>query len=197
MKILLVCDLHGSVEALDRIRAAGYDALVIAGDIQYTEYAEEVAKLDNSYFIPGNMDMSVLDIMKRRNIHKKTLTIGKIRVAGFGFASPGPFHTPGEISEKEIGDGMSKLKIDRDTLLVTHSPPYGILDEINGEHAGSAAIRDFAFSKRPFMHAFGHIHEIEGSERIEGIEFVKLPPAKMLRGVWLDDETREFRFADL
>jgi len=197
MKILLVCDLHGSVEALERIRNASYDAIVIAGDVQYTEYAEEVAKLRDLYFIPGNMDMSVLAIMKKQDIHGKTVQIGKIKIAGFGFASPGPFNTPGELSEQKIEEGISKLDIDQDTLLITHAPPFGILDEINETHAGSTAIRDFVFSRKPFMHAFGHIHEIEGSIRSEGIEFVKLPPAKMLRGVWLDDETREFRFADL
>ncbi|MCX6773508.1 MAG: metallophosphoesterase family protein [Candidatus Micrarchaeota archaeon] len=197
MKILIVCDLHGSIEALERIRKADYGALIIAGDLQYPEYAKEVAKLRDLYFIPGNMDMPVLEIMKEKDIHGKTILLGKIKVAGFGFASPGPFHTEGEIEEKEIEDGLSKLDVDSNTLLVTHSPPYGIFDEVGGGHAGSTAIREFVFSRSPFMHAFGHIHEIEGSERIEGIEFIKLPPAKMLRGVWLDDETREFRFADL
>lgn len=196
MRLLFVSDLHGSDEALNAIKRADYGALVIAGDIQYADYAREVAKLKNVYFVPGNMDTEqVLDAMKGKNIHGKTVKIGKIKIAGFGFAPFGPFHTPGEISEESIAEGLSKLEIDSDTVLVTHAPPYGILDESDDGHAGSKSIRNFVLAKKPFMHVFGHIHEASGSLRKGNTNFVKLPPAYSLKGAYLDDETRQCVFA--
>jgi hypothetical protein len=196
MRFLFVSDLHGSDEALNAIKRAKYDALVIAGDIQYADYAREVAKLRNAYFVPGNMDSSiVIDIMKDSSIHGKTITLGKTRIAGFGFAPFGPFHTPGEISEESIADGLSRLEVDENTVLVTHAPPYGILDNSDGCHAGSKSIRDFVLAKKPFMHIFGHIHEENGSVRKGKTYFMKLPPAYSLRGAYFDDETRQHAFS--
>jgi Icc-related predicted phosphoesterase len=196
MRLLFVSDLHGSTEALNAIKEASYGALIIAGDIQYAECAKEAANLKNSYFIPGNMDTKpILEIMKGISIHSKTIRIGKIKVAGFGFAPISPNNTPGEISEEEIAKGLSRLDVDNNTLLVTHAPPYGILDRAWSGHAGSRSIRDFVLEKKPFMHVFGHIHEESGSVRKGGTYFVKIPPAYSLKGVYLDDESRKHSFA--
>ena len=47
-------------------------------------------------------------------------------------------------------------------VLVTHGPPYGILDEANGHkhnHKGSKALRRAVERQKPSLHLFGHIHE--------------------------------------
>jgi len=51
--------------------------------------------------------------------------------------------------------------IPKDTdVLITHGPPYGILDQIHpaGEHLGCEELRSRLAAVRPRLHAFGHIH---------------------------------------
>ena len=45
-------------------------------------------------------------------------------------------------------------------VLVTHCPPYGVLDE----GLGSPEILNFVMKSKPKYHLFGHIHATEGQE---------------------------------
>lgn len=48
-------------------------------------------------------------------------------------------------------------------VLVTHGPPYGILDStIRGEKVGCEDLLSQVRLKRPRLHVFGHIHEARG-----------------------------------
>lgn len=49
-------------------------------------------------------------------------------------------------------------------VLVTHGPPWGILDQVLGEHAhlGCADLRDAVLRAKPRLHVFGHIHTGHG-----------------------------------
>ena len=48
--------------------------------------------------------------------------------------------------------------MDERTVLVTHSPALGMLDETLLGHAGSASIRDVIGTRRVRIHIHGHIH---------------------------------------
>jgi Icc-related predicted phosphoesterase len=68
-------------------------------------------------------------------------------------------------------------------LLVTHCPPYGILDRNSqGKSAGSEYLRDKVLAMKPKYHVFGHIHESMGMEKHEGITFVNvaMTPTRLL-----------------
>lgn len=44
-------------------------------------------------------------------------------------------------------------------LLLTHGPPFGILDtNRKGEHSGSKALLNLVERVKPKVHIFGHIH---------------------------------------
>jgi Icc-related predicted phosphoesterase len=48
-------------------------------------------------------------------------------------------------------------------LLITHSPPQGILDKTHKDKsAGSKSLRTFVEAIKPKLHIFGHIHESHG-----------------------------------
>jgi Icc-related predicted phosphoesterase len=49
-------------------------------------------------------------------------------------------------------------------ILVTHYPPYGILDE----DMGSTEILNFVLKSRPQWHLFGHIHSTAGQSAMLG-----------------------------
>jgi Icc-related predicted phosphoesterase len=72
-------------------------------------------------------------------------------------------------------DIRSKLPTDLD-ILVTHAPPYGIMDVFGLDHWGSRALREY-LNERMYvwgklkMHCFGHIHEARSSRNEAGIIF--------------------------
>ena len=61
-------------------------------------------------------------------------------------------------------------------VLITHGPPYGILDEVirrDGglEHAGCRSLLKRVLDIAPGFHLFGHIHESRGSFEEGGVYF--------------------------
>ena len=58
-------------------------------------------------------------------------------------------------------------------ILVTHSPPHGILDDTYHKRTGCADLRDVINKIEPKLHVFGHIHECGGQmEEFNGIKCV-------------------------
>jgi Icc-related predicted phosphoesterase len=58
-------------------------------------------------------------------------------------------------------------------VLVTHGPPFGVLDRVRGgERVGCEELRRAVEARRPRLHVFGHIHEAYGAERLGPTEFV-------------------------
>ena len=59
-------------------------------------------------------------------------------------------------------------------ILITHGPPFGILDTTNnGEKSGCEDLLDIVQNRvRPQLHVFGHIHEAYGQQKIGETLFV-------------------------
>ncbi len=63
--------------------------------------------------------------------------------------------------EKELKESFSKIK--KVNIILSHLPPYGILDEdtglnTKGDHMGSKLLREFILNKKPKLVICGHIH---------------------------------------
>lgn len=53
-------------------------------------------------------------------------------------------------------------------VLVTHGPPYGILDKtLEGKNVGCPFLLEEVKKKKPKIHAFGHVHEGYGIQKEE------------------------------
>lgn len=61
-------------------------------------------------------------------------------------------------TEEELAEKFSKIPDDID-ILITHSPPYGILDECGNGHVGSASLLRRINEIKPKAVFYGHIHE--------------------------------------
>jgi Icc-related predicted phosphoesterase len=85
-------------------------------------------------------------------------------IAGLGYSSPTPFHTPGEYSEEELASRLEKFAALKPLVLIAHAPPFDTaLDRVRGGlHAGSRAVREFIEKHQPEYFFCGHIHEAEG-----------------------------------
>lgn len=61
-------------------------------------------------------------------------------------------------------------------VLITHGPPYGILDSAPGTHvhSGGPELREAVERIRPRLHVFGHIHGAYGFESTENTVFANV-----------------------
>jgi Icc-related predicted phosphoesterase len=72
----------------------------------------------------------------------------------------------------QLAEIWAKIPDDID-VLITHTPPYGILDQlISGKHVGCADLANALARVRPKLHVFGHIHEGYGCVERNGTIYV-------------------------
>ena len=66
--------------------------------------------------------------------------------------------------------------IPQDTeILITHTPPFGILDETgSGFHLGCEELGKILPVVQPSFHFFGHIHHASGSTKQSGVKYFNL-----------------------
>lgn len=59
-------------------------------------------------------------------------------------------------------------------VLITHGPPYGILDQTapNEAHLGCEELLHAVEQKKPRVHLFGHIHGGAGTHQNESARFI-------------------------
>lgn len=191
MRLCFTSDFHGCLPEIENC-----DILFICGDIcpfwnhdilyqklwLGTEFSNWVWELHDRnikiLLIAGNHD----------NIFEKTpLLIPKLPVyylENSGVELNGlkiwgsPYSTKfGNWSFMDTNTNLTKIwkKIPENTdILLTHGPPYGILDwtVYGNEHAGSQSLKDRVFEIKPKIHAFGHIHEGNGVYNSDGVMFI-------------------------
>jgi uncharacterized protein len=172
---LIFSDLHNDTKALEKLMDIDADYYFAAGDL--VNWARGLDKMgdimkkraDKMYVMPGNHE-SARDIESFcadfgfKNFHDQAMEIGSRHVAGLGYSSPTPFDTPGEYSEEEIAQRLSKFAGLKPLVLICHAPPLNTsLDRIKeGLHAGSRSVREFIETQQPEYFFCGHIHEAEG-----------------------------------
>ena len=161
--IFVFSDTHGKHR--DVIVPEEADIVICAGDAveddlkgdEYDDFIDWFSSLSAKYkiFIPGNHELS-FELDKSKDIEKAMKENGisvmqnSIRdYDGVTICSIG-----GNVS---IADADIPTDID---ILVTHYPPYGILDE----GLGSPEILNFVMKSKPAYHLFGHIHATAGEE---------------------------------
>src|SRR3989338_1887124 len=188
MKILVFSDIHDDEIMLEKLKSYykknKFDYVFICGDItnHSVSFAEDViVAFPNCFLVPGNNEpQAVMDFLKTKDnyIHEKRVELRDgLNVVGFGYSNITPFGTPNEYSESEIYERMSKLKIDNNTLLITHCPPYGYFDEVRGKRIGSSSIKRIVEEKQPLAILCGHVHEYEGVAKVGRTELIKVPAA--------------------
>lgn len=209
MKIAAMADTH---EKHERIDIPDVDVLIHAGDFCGTGRPEEASlflqwwneiDVEHRILIAGNHDRCFeRRISERPGLLRKAGESGhylqneSVSINGVTFyGSP---YTP-EFNDwsfmKKRGDELDKnwSKIPDETdVLITHGPPFGILDRARvrrqggglwGGRASRRSMRRFkpvgdrqlqkALKRvRPDLHIFGHIHEQYGQENYEGVTCV-------------------------
>ena len=178
MLIDCISDLHGYQPQL-----SGGDLLIIAGDLTARDMATEHAKYchwqyDQMYekiiFIAGNHDGY---IEKRPDLYidgcDNKGKIAYLQDSGIEYKGLKIWGSPWTPTfydwhfmkdrGKAIQEKWDLIPEDID-ILITHGPPYGILDKVKypndqGDFAGCEELRKAIERIQPRLHVFGHIHE--------------------------------------
>jgi len=195
LKITAISDLHGFIPKLPE-----GDLLIVAGDLTARHSQEEFDDFLERYlykqfykktvFIGGNHDSFF-----EKNPQGYIGSVEYLENSGTSFKGIKIWGSPWSLSfkgihpecraftkmtEDELNDHWRLIPDDTE-ILVTHTPPYGILDMVediyegNRFHAGSTTLlRRIKELKKLKLHVFGHIHEGFGtcqSEEVPGVHF--------------------------
>lgn len=186
MRLILMSDTH--LRHTD-LQVPDGDVLIHCGDagvwgkekeyIKFEEWSQTLPHKDK-FFVPGNHDF----LFERDFGFAKTLIPSwtvlldeLVPIHGeLLFASPWTpefFNWAFMKSREELWDVWKRIPQET-TILITHGPPYGIMDQTRtGEYAGDKALRE-RIKELPNLklHAFGHIHEGRGEQVIGPVRFI-------------------------
>lgn len=194
MIIDCISDLHGRYPKLE-----GGDLLIVAGDLTARDTNEEYHMFHDwavglDYFavvvIGGNHDNrlqanrhifdsedSIIVYLEDESFEYMDINIwGSPWTKTFEGMNP---HCKAftKDTEKELADKFKSIPDDVD-ILITHSPPWGVLDKTtDGDHVGSKALASQVGNMKnpPKLWVWGHIHESYGIDSI-----VRGKPCKMV-----------------
>ena len=178
MLILHLSDTHSKHHELRNLPPA--DIIIHSGDISFAgsenevmDFIEWFGALSYKYkiFIAGNHDdclfVANIDGLLPQNCFY--LCNSSVTIQGVKF-----YGTPMFIGDVISGDydiNMQKIPSDT-TVLITHQPPYCILDYSANINRGDRNLLQIVLKTQPKYHLFGHIHKAYGIEKSEHTTFV-------------------------
>jgi len=213
MKFLVLSDIHGDVDALDRLdgQFKVADGVLFGGDFAKFEHTETAlpvleklcAKHEVVFSVLGNCDEP--DFIEK--IEEKDISVEGSLVyheglafAGSGGGSKFTGSTPYERTEDELlsdfalvennDDGADEKGRWNNLILIMHNPPKDTKCDMisNGMHVGSEKLRAFIEKTCPLAVITGHIHESVGIDKIGGSTVIN--PGSLAEGkyAWLEVE---------
>lgn len=192
MKIVCISDTHDQNLSTKFLIPDG-DILIHAGDLcavgdepdRFEKMGKHLARLPHlfKFYVPGNHDRmaysnleAVIEILKSHGVHTlfgDQKDVYGLKIWGTGWLQPTHFAKRSEYAGDFV-EYMERCPENID-ILVTHQPPYGILDlsRVTREHIGSTVLYWQIMRRiRPKVHIFGHNHSGHGVQEIDGIKFV-------------------------
>lgn len=176
MRLIAISDIHSNFQMLENLveRERG-DFLLVAGDITHfspdgVHIFEEIVSDFSGEVIAVHGNCDFFDAFRYRKlkfefIHGKTVVKNGIHFHGLGGSPKTPFNTPSEYSESHYNELINGFIFGDFNVLVSHSPPYGILDKTSfGINAGNKVLREYI--SRFDIIVCGHIHESSGIQRV-------------------------------
>lgn len=182
MKFLVISDLHGNLDVLDKMDEIfkQADGVIFAGD--FAKFGNEetglpaleklCSKHDTIFSVIGNCDNpSFIEETEKHDIsvEKQLVMYEGLAFAGSGGGSKFTGTTPNEKSEEEL---MADFKIITEQgeqewnnlIAISHNPPKNTdCDKISsGVHVGSELFTHFIEHYKPLAVVTGHIHESAG-----------------------------------
>ena len=206
MKFLVISDLHGNLEVLDKMNEVfkQADGVIFAGD--FAKFGNEETGLpaleklcsrhDTIFSVIGNCDNpSFIEEIEKRDIsvEKQLVMYEGLALAGSAGGSKFTGTTPNEKSEEEL---MADFKIITEQgeqewnnlIAVSHNPPKNTdCDKISGGiHVGSELFTQFIEQYKPLAVVTGHIHESAGICKVGVTTVINPGPLLEEKYAWLE-----------
>jgi predicted phosphohydrolase len=182
MKFIHLSDTHGKHHELPNLPTA--DLIIHSGDVSMAGTGKEVmdfidwfGALNYKYkiFIAGNHDFC-LDGKARERIQRflpenmyylynSGAEIENIRFWGI------PYFMSCELQTENYCRTFDTIPCNTD-ILITHRPPFGILDKSGSITYGCPDLLQTVLKLKPKYHLFGHIHDAYGMEKSPTTAFV-------------------------
>ena len=197
MNIYAVADIHGCADKVAAIRrnVLHYqpDVLIVAGDFVHRAAGATVLNALNTMPLPvwmvrGNSDTPKLDRMlghypQLRSLHMNPVRFRDIPFVGISGTLPLPFRNRLAWKERQLLNEIAPW-VTRESVLVVHPPPWGVLDEMMGRlHTGSRGLRRLVQTRQPRLLICGHIHERPGVATLGNTTVVNCAMTKRYQGV--------------
>lgn len=213
MKFLVLSDIHGDVDALDKLdeQFKAADAVLFGGDFAKFEHAETAspvleklcAKHETVFSVLGNCDEpDFITQVEAKDISVEGSLVYHegLAFAGSGGGSKFTGTTPYERAEEELVadfDVVASAKEGADEnghwnnlILIMHNPPKDTKCDMipGGVHVGSEKLRAFIEKTAPLAVITGHIHESAGIDTIGNTTVIN--PGSLAEGkyAWLTVE---------
>lgn len=167
MTILHLSDTHGLHRQMEHLPLA--DVVIHSGDFceegtieEVEDFVEWFAALPHRHkvFVAGNHD----DCLHGATIEGLPDGVHYLSNSGVEIEGVRFYGVPMFVADEMSGEydaSIAKIPTDTD-VLVTHQPPYGILDSAGGVHYGSASLLSRVLCVKPHLHLFGHVHKANG-----------------------------------
>jgi Icc-related predicted phosphoesterase len=196
MKLLLFSDVHCSIEAAKKLvaKAQEVDVVVGAGDFASSRHGIERALnvlrtiTRPAVLVPGNNESKEELVAAVQGwpsaivLHGTGSRIGDTNFYGLGGGIPvTPYGSWSyDFTEDEAEAMLSNCPTG--AVLVSHSPPKGVLDlAASGQHLGSTTLRKAIELKQPPLVVCGHIHHSAGKiVQVGATRVVNAGPAGMI-----------------
>ncbi len=202
MKITCISDVHGRLNEKDFKSLPHGDVLIIAGDL-FKEYSDcnrerasilqfrELEKFNNLcpslpfkhiLVVAGNHDyvfdegLHIEIDLNFYYLENKRIIIDGVHFYGIPYMPK--WRLGKDVFVRERGGASLKWLIDlipkETNVLITHGPPYKILDKNNKSgHVGcKVLLKKIKKLKKIKLHVFGHVHDRSGVQKINGVAFV-------------------------
>ena len=186
MRVIVISDTHGLHHEL---RVPHGDLLIHAGDFTFFGYGAQAIEDFNDWLgslshphkvvTAGNHEFALAaDPSLRTLITNAKLLLNESVVVGPAkiWASPITMHADaafGCSDRVERARIYSRIPPDTD-IVVSHGPPYGILDRGPGdpEPSGDPELREAIIRVKPLLHVYGHAHAGYGVRQTKHTTFV-------------------------
>ena len=208
MKFLVLSDIHGNIDALDKLdeQFSQADAVLFAGDFARFKHPETglpvleklLTKHEVIFSVIGNCDEpEFLAKIEARDcsIQKALVFHEGLAFSGSGGATPFTNDTPNERPEEEILEDFALVTQATEQqwdnlIMIMHNPPKDTkCDTVpGGIHVGGPLSAELIKKIQPLAVITGHIHESAGIDKIGNTTVIN--PGALLEGkyAWLEVE---------
>jgi Icc-related predicted phosphoesterase len=170
VRVVCIADTH---ELHRELVVPDGDLLIHAGDFTFFNHASKIQDFNNwlselphrhKVVIPGNHDRAFNQVPRFRAkitnavfLINEGVTLCGLKIWGSPVTCDDTAY--GHAKPEERASLYASIPANTD-ILITHGPPFGILDHERGsnERQGCSELREAVMRLRPRLHIFGHVH---------------------------------------